>query len=1233
MSKKILELSQEISDIIYNFFDGELIKLTKDNIKKVYNDSNINIDYKYINKDNYKDLLRIDKIKRTKSDIRIILKKQKNIIEVDTDKSIDKSIDKKEIIEYKDIKGEKYVSFQRKAFIDFINKDFHRRVIRTNKDLNSDRDPDKNYNIWQTFVKEYLKLESPYRGLLVYHGLGTGKTATAITTAEGLSENMNITTLLPASLETNFVEEVKNWGSEMFDLNNNNWIFIGKNEIIEDTNIKVMLNKKYNITLENIDNIYNISKKKTNESIEPGFWIINDDTKQNREKIKTISGFIIKNNRDTEIEVRKLSNGEIIQLNNQIEICIRLKYNFIHYNPFPKVKNTNIKEFLKTNEDEPDDIFETSKEYKTDIQKIIQKLEEKLKYNIKNYNINSPFYNEVIIIDEVHNFVRQIINKDERDNTTSRIFYEWIINSKNTKIVCLSGTPIINKPSEIAVLFNMIRGITKVYNFTIKPIEDVDINEIFEKCKDIFYKENSPVYQIKVFQKQGKIILSFMQNTPRFESIMNSDDRIVYTIQYNNHDFNSFIEHIYDGLHQLYKDENIIPSKKTFDGLDDKDKINIDKGDEVIFDKEVDIIFNVYRKLFDIKIGDENIDLTNNDNFMDYFFEETTEISDKKKVLLKRMLLGLTSYYPNDRSSIINMPEILKPNFIYDKYKEYNIIKKIQIELCPMSQKQFEKYYIAWLHDKEKSMKFNKKSMYVSDKSDYHINQRRICNMVYDNDSFRNIKIKDSETSYLLEKENEYNNLMISNSLKINDRLQYYSPKFNKILNNINKFVGSTSKGKILFYSEFTADAGTEIFEKILLANGYTKFDPNDNNDIKKYRYTFFTGLESQVLKKNRKINLDAFNEEKNKFGEYIQIMIISRVGAEGISLKNVRQVHILEPYWNYIRIDQVFGRAIRMKSHVELLPDNRNVEQYLYLSVFPDGNNIENVYKSLLTIDGWNVPNIEGNIQNVLAEQYTDLYDSIKKIIDIKTENINNTQDEKLFNIMEKKYNISQIVNNIIKESSVDCLQNTRDDINIYQNCVQFDNKIKNENSYFPGLTADKLSNIDTKQLEATILIKLKNNIFVISALIDDKKIFIYYQLKQSITDIDIRYIKENGKIIGLLDIDIGYFFMYIYDVHELDDKFGSKLSIYQKIFIISENIIKNVSDNNIFPEINEIKNDVLGYKIKNNITESFYYYPIIENKPIMRIFNYDESELNLFNTTNMNPVILYNTTFYIIN
>ena len=165
---------------------------------------------------------------------------------------VDKSKD--DIIQYKDFKGDKYVSFQRKAFIDFINKDFYKDIIKRSKD--------SELNIWQNFVKNYLSLETPYRGLLVYHGLGTGKTATAVTTAEGLSENMEITTLLPASLETNFVNEVKTWGEELFDLNNNNWVFIPEIKIVQDTNFRKMLEEKYKVTPDIITKIYNKAKKK-----------------------------------------------------------------------------------------------------------------------------------------------------------------------------------------------------------------------------------------------------------------------------------------------------------------------------------------------------------------------------------------------------------------------------------------------------------------------------------------------------------------------------------------------------------------------------------------------------------------------------------------------------------------------------------------------------------------------------------------------------------------------------------------------------------------------------------------------------------------------------------------------------------------------------------------------------------------------------------------------------------
>ena len=88
--------------------------------------------------------------------------------------------------------------------------------------------------------------------------------------------------------------------------------------------------------------------------------------------------------------------------------------------------------------------------------------------------------------------------------------------------------------------------------------------------------------------------------------------------------------------------------------------------------------------------------------------------------------------------------------------------------------------------------------------------------------------------------------------------------------------------GKILVYSQFRGDAGLEAFELVLKSNGYVKYDPKDKVYDKRLRYTFITGQEND---KERKINKDAYIHPDNKYGEYIQFILISESGAEGISV------------------------------------------------------------------------------------------------------------------------------------------------------------------------------------------------------------------------------------------------------------------------------------------------------------------------------------------------------------
>ena len=59
-----------------------------------------------------------------------------------------------------------------------------------------------------------------------------------------------------------------------------------------------------------------------------------------------------------------------------------------------------------------------------------------------------------------------------------------------------------------------------------------------------------------------------------------------------------------------------------------------------------------------------------------------------------------------------------------------------------------------------------------------------------------------------------------------------------------------------------------------------------------------------------------AFNRPENYDGSHIQIAITSDVISEGITLKDVMNVHILTPWWNYGKIEQTIGRAKRLNSH-----------------------------------------------------------------------------------------------------------------------------------------------------------------------------------------------------------------------------------------------------------------------------------------------------------------------------
>lgn len=148
------------------------------------------------------------------------------------------------------------------------------------------------------------------------------------------------------------------------------------------------------------------------------------------------------------------------------------------------------------------------------------------------------------------------------------------------------------------------------------------------------------------------------------------------------------------------------------------------------------------------------------------------------------------------------------------------------------------------------------------------------------------------------------------------------SPKIAKLISNIEK-----SKGPVIVYSQFVENGGLGSIEKYLLKIGWSKFNKTGAD----LTFASITGKVSQDQQNNI---IKIFNNFNNSNGSLIKILLVSKTGAEGLSLRNIRQVHILEPYWDDSRIQQLKARGIRLMSHSELPVEERTVQPYIYISI-----------------------------------------------------------------------------------------------------------------------------------------------------------------------------------------------------------------------------------------------------------------------------------------------------------
>lgn len=179
-----------------------------------------------------------------------------------------------------------------------------------------------------------------------------------------------------------------------------------------------------------------------------------------------------------------------------------------------------------------------------------------------------------------------------------------------------------------------------------------------------------------------------------------------------------------------------------------------------------------------------------------------------------------------------------------------------------------------------------------------------------------------------------------------------YSAKIEEICDCIKE-----GKGIVMVYSQYI-DGGLVPMALALEEMGFSRFGstPNTPNlfssppgellDYKMQKkakdtpfhpakYVMITGDKS--FSHNNDGDIKQITHPDNKDGKNVKVILLSRAGAEGLDFANIRQVHIMEPWYNMNRIEQIIGRAVRNLSHCQLEFTKRNVEIYLHGTMLPD--------------------------------------------------------------------------------------------------------------------------------------------------------------------------------------------------------------------------------------------------------------------------------------------------------
>lgn len=882
----------------------------------------------------------------------------------------------------------------RKAFYQWLVDNFGKyetgdpkkaaQVAKEGQTTNPDR-PIQQLQPIQKLVRDFLQTESPYRGLLLYFGLGVGKTLSAISITEAIHNKRGVIVLSKAALKNNFRKDIKKGGQDMM-VQQNYWVFCPctspeeRELAVERLGIPVSVIERHG-----------------------GAYLVDFSVPRSNYK--------------------ELSLKHRTQLEAQIDALIDRRFQFLS----------------------------------TDDTRLFRKIKPE------------DFDDKVIVIDEVHN----LTNNMTKPVGSGAVFYQIFMQARGAKFVFLTGTPIINKAYEAARLYNILRGYIPVVEFKIKAAFGMSID--FGRIKQVI-QQNINVDQV-VINKTSKTI----------KVTKNPDGYVRATSSVSGKDSQSGtggVIPVRDGVNTQTLDElqEELEAKLKAMGY----KFTVRQYNETALpedEQEFETLFYnpELNKLKKPELLKKRIaGLTSYYDYKDPELFPTVNNNGRPHIVMCPMTPYQLDVYQTERADEIKKDKKRMQRQRPDEEQQNSTYRIFSRFACSFAYPEDMPNPARFRRKKDELLEQIREGMDAAStassvkREDFEL----LDDLDTENDKAIDKFVKDYLLTKLRRNKQKYLAATITNPTTGKPEpgpLAKYSPKYREMLLRIQQ-----SPGLVLIYSYFRKLIGLGIFALVLEATGewqefrlrreggewhlprYMTDNPEKDAPWRKMkRYVMYSGEESQeekaiipmifnsefdrlppsaapIAEQLQKLFDD---KEQNLHGGIIRALMTTRTGAEGLDLKHVRSVHISEPYWQPVLIEQVIGRAVRTRSHVRLPPAERNVSVYIYMSSIP---------KSM-------VPTISAVEVRQDVAKYADGLDKKGKVV---------TSDETLYITSERKKVITQQLLHLIKESAFDCnlnySQNVKQSPGIV--CLDYDTRDRDQYLFTPGMD-DTMDIIDIQQ------------------------------------------------------------------------------------------------------------------------------------------------------------------------